>query len=443
MNYDRQDCHLSGQAGLCRLQENAMPLNCPPRYTLIIPTYNRPTLLRSLLGYFAARNFSHPIRVLDSSLPENLTENRASVSQCGLNIDHQTYDNAIDPTIKLMLGAKSVETPYCSFCSDDDLLFTDQIEGLLDHLDATPTSVAAHGYYLNFRPAEHFEISDTVYSAPSIAGNDALKRIVEQMTGYEAVFYAIHRTGIMQSVLPQMMRVQSALSRELLASSLTLIAGGVHRSPVYFMARNTAPSNQWTGWHPHQFLATDPEALFNEYAAYRAVVLDHLMNDSLCRATYRPDQMRRIVDLAHLQYLSPMLSAPVIDYMLEESLRPGHEPRDIIAGAWSTFVNPSNVETRTPLGHLKRALSSPQYARRLFNYVQRLVTLFAALRFREKLDVSVGRGADRIWVSRRTRDSRPRRYALLRDFLNRELPGGQHVTSAAIGSVLEQFDDYV
>ena len=33
-----------------------------PRYTLLIPTYNRPAYLHSLLGYLAARHFEYPIK---------------------------------------------------------------------------------------------------------------------------------------------------------------------------------------------------------------------------------------------------------------------------------------------------------------------------------------------------------------------------------------------
>ena len=43
-----------------------MPAPTPrSRYTLLIPTYNRSTHLRSLLAYLAARRFGSPIHVLD------------------------------------------------------------------------------------------------------------------------------------------------------------------------------------------------------------------------------------------------------------------------------------------------------------------------------------------------------------------------------------------
>src|SRR6185295_6008134 len=139
------------------------------RFTLLVPTYNRPACLRSLLGYFAARRFAHPIRVLDSSSGDALAENRDIVAAtAGLALRHDIYDPKIPGGVKFAQGVQGVETPYSAFCPDDDLVFTDAIDASLDFLDANPGMVAAHGNYLNFRPAEDFEISAIFYWAPSI-----------------------------------------------------------------------------------------------------------------------------------------------------------------------------------------------------------------------------------------------------------------------------------
>jgi hypothetical protein len=65
------------------------------RYTLLIPTFNRSAYLRSLLGYLAARRFEYPIRVLDSSPGDSLSQNRETVGRGGLDIVHQIYDPPI------------------------------------------------------------------------------------------------------------------------------------------------------------------------------------------------------------------------------------------------------------------------------------------------------------------------------------------------------------
>src|SRR5262245_29797980 len=108
------------------------------RYTLLIPTFNRPAHLRSLLGYLSARRLEYPIRVLDSSSGEALSRNRETVSRTALDVVHDIYDAAIPVHKKIGLGVASVESTYCSLCADDDVLFTDELNALLDILDADP-----------------------------------------------------------------------------------------------------------------------------------------------------------------------------------------------------------------------------------------------------------------------------------------------------------------
>jgi hypothetical protein len=138
-----------------------------------IPTFNRSAYLRSLLGYLAARRFEYPIRVLDSSSGDSLSQNRETVGRGGLDIVHQIYGPAIPIHKKIELGISLVESTYCFLCADDDVLFTDELNGLFEILDANPALVVAHGYYVNFKPGEDFDVWYTDYSAPSIVADDA------------------------------------------------------------------------------------------------------------------------------------------------------------------------------------------------------------------------------------------------------------------------------
>src|SRR4029453_14071993 len=124
--------------------------------------------------------FKYPVTILDSSVEAALSENREAIKRVDLDVTHQIYDPSIEVGDKFARGTQSVETPYCSFCADDDILFTRSLDRLLDFLDADSAFAAPHGYYINFKPGDDFTVSDTFYSAPSIAGDDALRRIVEQ-----------------------------------------------------------------------------------------------------------------------------------------------------------------------------------------------------------------------------------------------------------------------
>ena len=415
------------------------------RYTLLIPTYNRSDHLRRLLGYLAARRFEFPVRVLDSSSGDALLENRETVGREKLDIVHEIYDPAIPIHKKVELAIASVESAYCSLCADDDVLFTDELNGLLDILDANPDLAVAHGYYVNFKPGDTFDIWYTDYSAPSIVSEDALKRLVEQMSDYQAIFYGVHRTSTMKSIRLPLDRVKSLWAKELLTSSLALIAGGMHRVPRYYMARNTNPSIATKGWHPHQFFAIEPAELFREYADYRAVVLEHLAADSRCRATYRPEQMQRVFDLVHLKYLAPMLSPGVMNYLIQQSMLPDTTSEQIIDGIWSTFVPPYARRA----GGLKHyfahavALLRPSYASSVLRSIHRLAGLYAELRFREKFDVTLSSSFDAMTIKRTTRDGGSRRYVISQSLLNQKFADGGQVTAPHLRNIIRHLDDYV
>lgn len=416
------------------------------RYTLLVPTFNRPAHLRSLLGYLAARRFQYPVRVLDSSSGDALTQNRETVGRAGLDIVHEVHDPAIAVHKKIGLAVASVESTYCSLCADDDVLFIDELDGLLEILDADPNLVVAHGYYVNFKPGEDFNIWHTDYSAPSIVAEDALKRIVQQMSDYQAIFYGVHRTATMQAIQPPLERVRSLWAQELLTSSLTLAAGGMYRAPRYYMGRNTSPSIATAGWHPHQFLATEPAELLREYADYRAVTLEHLAADARCRTTYRPGQIERVFDLVHLKYLAPMLAPAVMNYLVQQSLLPDTTPRQVIEGIWSTFVPPYAPRAGGLKHHVAQGLallSRPRYAKGVYEQLRRVVALYAELRFREKLDVSLTLSLDRMTVRRTTRDGRSRRYLVSRRLLDQKFADGGEVTASHLRNIIVHLDDYV
>ncbi len=415
------------------------------RYTLLIPTFNRPAHLRSLLGYLSARRLEYPIRVLDTSSGDALSQNRETVSRTALDIVHDIYDPAMPVHKKIGLAVASVESTYCSLCADDDVLFTDELNALLDVLDADPRLVIAHGYYVNFKPAEDFDIWYTDYSAPSIVAEDALKRIVEQMSDYQAIFYGIHRTATMQAIQPPVDRVKSLWAKELLSSTLALIAGAMYRAPRYYMARNTNPSIATEGWHPHQFFAMEPTELFREYADYRAVALEHLMADARCRAIYRPEQMHRVFDLVHLKYLAPMLSPGVMNYLIQQSLLPQTTSRQIIEGIWNTFVPPY----ARPAGGLKHHLAQtmtllrPSNASKAFHHFRRLAGIYAELKFGGKFDVSFNSAFDTMTVNRKRRDGRSRRYVISSSLLDQKFADGGQVTAPHLRSIIGHLDDYV
>jgi glycosyltransferase domain-containing protein len=415
------------------------------RYTLLVPTFNRSAHLRNLLGYLAARGFEYPVRILDSSAGDALSRNRETVGRAGLDVVHEVYDAAIPLHKKIELGLSSVASTYCSLCADDDILFTDQLSGLFEVLDADPALAIAHGYYVNVRLGTDFDLWHTDYSSPSIVADCALRRIVQQMTGYQAIFYGVHRTHVMKSIRQPLDRVDSLWAKELMTSSLALIEGGAHRVPQYYMARNTNSSIASEGWHPHQFLAVRPAELFREYAGYRAVILDRLASDAECRATYQREQLQRVFDLVHLKYLAPTLSSDVLNYLIGESMRSDRTSRQIIEKMWKGPVASADGgpgRLRRTLARARRLLH-PASAAANVGYVRRLASVYGELRWREKLDVSLASSLGQLTMKRTARNGQSRRYVMSRAFLTQGFADGGQVTASHLRNIIGHLDDYV
>jgi glycosyltransferase domain-containing protein len=415
------------------------------RYTLLVPTFNRPAELRSLLGYLAARRFRYPVRVLDSSSGEALSLNRETVARAELDAVRETYDPALSVHDKITLALADVNSAYCSLCADDDVLFTERLDELLGVLDADPTLVIAHGYYVNFRPGRDLELWNTDYSTPSVIADDALRRIVRQMSSYQALFYGIHRTSTMIASRRSLDRVKSLWAKELLTSSLTLIEGGAYRAPYYYMARSSGPSVTGDGWHPHHFFATEPAALLREYVDYRAATLERLALDAACRAGYPKEQMERVLDLAHVKYLATMLAPDVLDYLIRETLRGQSTSRQLMDGMWRSSTPAAERATAGLPRQLARTrrLLHPTAAAADGYYFWRLAGCLGGLKLREKLDASLGPSGDRLTVRRTTRDGRPRSYTMTRALLTQKFADGGRVTAPHLASIIRHLDDYV
>ena len=263
------------------------------------------------------------------------------------------------------------------------------------------------------------------------------------MSHYQAIFYAVHRTSAMRFALEQCQRMNSLLGNELMSSTATLLAGVVHRLPVFHMARNTGPSIAGKGWHPHHLFATDPRSLFDEYAAYRAIALEHLSADQLCRERYTREQMERVLDLVHLRYLTPMITAPAVDYIIDRLLQSEAVPGEIIARMWTGDAAQVERKARGLAVRLVRAVVDPRRVVMLLGLLRRQAPLRRELRSNEHLHVSGGRRLGSLCVSTRTRDGHPRDYVLSPELLSQDIGDGRRISAPAIRDMTDQLNDYV
>ncbi len=349
------------------------------RYTLIVPTFNRPKHLGWLLGYLQRHAVKFPIHILDSSEEKARAQNRETVRSSGLATTHIEFPSSMPPFEKFWRGTQEVKTPYASFCADDDVVLVQSLDRVLDHLEATPDCAVAHGWYFNFHMGETFDLVSMLYHAPSIAEPDALDRLYRLMSNYEAITYGVYRTGVLQEVLRGVQSVETNMARELLGSALSVVAGTVHRLPVLYQGRSMEPSLYVSDWHPIDYLISSPERLFNEYASYRQVIVQ-----ALAGAGVRTDSdVETAVDQIHWRYISSYFRPAVLDYLYEK-LRIGASRQEIMAGMWNALLAP---EPAAPAG-------SRTVGDRFRRAMHRVAAKFGRRRFPKREQVIVRRGTN-------------------------------------------------
>lgn len=274
-------------------------------HTLVIPTYNRPALLRRLVHYYRERAASMRLLVLDSSLAAAAEQNAKALAVYGEPVKHVAFPPTTPMATKLALGLGRVESSFASFCADDDLVFPTGLEEALAVLAGEPDHVCAHGLYLNFREAGHDVHLMREYAGASNDAHHAGARIFRLLQKYESLFYAVYRTPDLRDIASAVAELPTLHFQELFQSVSALIKGKVRRFPAFYAARQSCDAAEpgRDRWQTYYWFADDPAEFLEHYRAYTDAVLRfHLRHGAMPRLEAGP--FRRALDLAHAVYFS-------------------------------------------------------------------------------------------------------------------------------------------
>jgi len=274
-------------------------------HTLVIPTYNRPALLKRLLSYYLDRVRPMQLLVLDSSKPEIAAQNADTLAAHQRHVRHITFPTTVAMASKLCQGLALAETPTVSFCADDDLVFPVGLRQacafLLEHSD----HVSAHGLYLNF--GEH---GNAVHLMREYAGqsNDAAHagaRIFRLCQNYESLFYGVFRTDDLREIFLGVSSLPTLHYQELFQSVAALIKGKVHRFPKFYAARRSGPAAEpdRTRWQTYYWFAENPAEFLEHYFHYRDGLWDFYTRYGAEPRLDR-DAFFKVLDVAHSMYFS-------------------------------------------------------------------------------------------------------------------------------------------
>ena len=247
-------------------------------FSIVIPTYNRPSYLRRLLSYYEAYNIGFNIFVADSSSIVNKAKNREIVSLFP-NMDIlyiEDYPPEINPFIKFSDALSHVTTPYCAFCADDDFITPAGIEESVEFLENNRDFSAAHGHNLTFFIEDDKENKQqfrwiSPYSTESILHTDASARLEYHLSNYSlTTFYAVHRTELLKTAYKQTLESKTdlILFGELLLSVLTIIYGKLKCLDIFYAARD-GTSIAAAEYIPSIVKAIEAGTYDDEYAKFR------------------------------------------------------------------------------------------------------------------------------------------------------------------------------
>ena len=322
-----------------------------PRYTLIVPTYDRPEQLARLLRSLAYQRAPFPVVVLDSSRDEVQARNAAACAKSGLDVRVERFASDIPPWEKFRRGVRAIRAEYTSFCADDDLLVISAVGRLLEFLDRHRDYSAAHGWYFHFHLDGALGLTGIAYQGVPIDEDEPLPRLHCLFRRYEPLTYAIYRTEVMAEALERGSGLHSMLGCELLGAAIAVLAGKVMRLPLLYLGRSLGPSGEYVDWHPAEFLLSSPQSLFEEYARYR----DALLASYTALGHTVTEREGRIVDLVHLRYLGEYLSPEVLDYLIEQT--PLGAPRDeVMDGMRPLLARKTGLEGRLQRSRVLRDL---------------------------------------------------------------------------------------
>lgn len=241
--------------------------------TLMIPTYQRPDLLKRCLQYFyGCGGAGIPALVLDSSPPDIAKQNQQVVRE----FPHAQIKNFPDVGLysglfeKIVHGSQLVQTPYVTICADDDLVIPANMKKCVDALEQDGGAVAAHGTYLSLIMSKDNSCAQLgwEYKSPSLNATTAQGRLSQLLANYEATFYAVYRTNKVSEVFSMAQQFEGVF-QELATATALVTLGRVLRVEGIYNVRFAGPVSSTNKWHPALWCKHSITDFLHHYSKYR------------------------------------------------------------------------------------------------------------------------------------------------------------------------------
>lgn len=170
--------------------------------TIVIPTYNRSTYLRRILGYYDRIGIPLSIIVADSSSDGIKDLNREICGGCrNLMVQYLgSYKYNLNPLHKIIDAVEFVSTPFVVLCADDDFIIPSGMIKTIDFLSVHSEYKVAQGrhfYFLDVMGEIQFGVH---WMGITIDDASAEKRLIMHEERYYPTFYALYHTEFLKQI---------------------------------------------------------------------------------------------------------------------------------------------------------------------------------------------------------------------------------------------------
>ncbi|TWU16530.1 TIGR00180 family glycosyltransferase [Allorhodopirellula heiligendammensis] len=223
----------------------------PGTLTLLTPTHNRPPFLRRMIRFFSQIELAFPIVIVDSSDSEHAAQNRRICEDAAntLNVLYRHHGLPFD--LKCYQGLSEVETPYVSFCADDDFQFPAVVQQCVEFLIQNDDYSVAQGRVIhasNSRTAHDSIFDCHLLDAYDIQDSDAAERFRQIATRTFSTFYGVYRTPQLTNSFAEVVEYtdyqQGRVFTEAFLLALSVISGKVKVLPGVQYLQETHGNNE-------------------------------------------------------------------------------------------------------------------------------------------------------------------------------------------------------
>ncbi len=167
------------------------------QHTLVVTTFDRPVYLARVLSIIAAGGSIGSVVIADASHEEHRASNRALVDK--LLAGSRLLRVELPPSTSVIglyeAAIRAVDTPYLTFCADDDLIHPAYVADAVRFLEDHPDHAACAGRSFSFGPAEESGVRIYASGTRAREEEDPRDRFLALLRSYWPVEFSTRRTA--------------------------------------------------------------------------------------------------------------------------------------------------------------------------------------------------------------------------------------------------------